>query len=115
MSLCRRPVSPHKLVGIAFSSALLLGLFGLAADGRAQPIDPAAAHQIMVSTGHIQVVGERVTCSGKIDVASLQPLGVTLEGPIEAVIQGGRLTSVSFMRSDITLTKLHVCFRLATS
>lgn len=114
MLIYRRLVAPHKLVGIAFSSALLLGLFGLAASGRAQPTD-AATHQIMVSTGHIQVVGERVTCSGKIDVASLQPLGVTLEGPIEVVIQGGRLTSVSFMRSDITLTKLHVCFRLATS
>jgi LPXTG-motif cell wall-anchored protein len=65
-----------------------------------------AAQHIHVQTDNIQVLGDRVTGIGKVAVDSLQPLGITLEGPVEAVIQGGKITSFTFTLSQDTLAKL---------
>jgi ketosteroid isomerase-like protein len=65
-----------------------------------------AAQHIQVRTENVQGIGDTVTCIGKIDIDALRPLGITLEGPAEAVVQGGKITSFTFTLSQDTLTKL---------
>jgi ketosteroid isomerase-like protein len=65
-----------------------------------------ADQNISVQTEQIQVAGDRVTALGKADVDSLRPLGITLAGPVEAVVQDGKITSFTFMLNDETLARL---------
>jgi ketosteroid isomerase-like protein len=65
-----------------------------------------AGQNISVQTEQVQVEGDRVSCLGKVDIDSLRPLGITLTGPAEAVVQGGKITSFTFTLNDDTLARL---------
>jgi ketosteroid isomerase-like protein len=65
-----------------------------------------AAQHIAIRTEQVQVEGDRLTCVGKVDIDALRPLGITLEGPAEAIVQGGKITSFTFTLSQDTLAKL---------
>jgi ketosteroid isomerase-like protein len=65
-----------------------------------------ADQNISVQTEQVQVEGDRVSCLGKVDIDALRPLGITLVGPAEAVVQGGKITSFTFTLNDDTLARL---------
>lgn len=64
------------------------------------------AQHIYVVTENVQVAGERVTWTARVDVDDLRPLGITLVGTAEATIQDGKFTSFSYTLTDETLAKL---------
>jgi ketosteroid isomerase-like protein len=70
-----------------------------------------AAQHIHVQTDNIQVADDRVTGIGKVAVDSLQPLGITLEGPVEVVVRGGKITSFTFTVSQDTLAQLQAAMQ----
>jgi ketosteroid isomerase-like protein len=65
-----------------------------------------ADQHIQVKTEQVKVAGDRLTWIGKVDTDDVRALGITIEGPAEAVIQGGKITSFAFTLSDATLAKL---------
>jgi hypothetical protein len=65
-----------------------------------------ADQNIRVQTEQFEVAGDRMTWIGKVDVDDLRPLGITIEGPAEAVVQNGKIISFTFTLSQETLAKL---------
>jgi len=65
-----------------------------------------ADQHIQVKTEQVKVAGDTMTWIAKVDVDDVRPLGITIEGPAEAVLQDGKLKSFSFTLSDATLAKL---------
>ncbi len=65
-----------------------------------------ADQHIQVKTEQVKVAGDTMTWIAKVDVDDVRPLGITIEGPAEAVIQGGKIKSFTFTLSDATLAKL---------
>lgn len=65
-----------------------------------------AAQHIQVATENVQVAGERVTWTGRVDIDDLRPLGITLVGTVEATVRDGTIASFSFTLSDETVAKL---------
>jgi LPXTG-motif cell wall-anchored protein len=65
-----------------------------------------ADQNIQVQTEQFEVAGEKMTWIAKVDVDDLRPLGITIEGPVEAVVQNGKITSFTFTLSQETLAKL---------
>jgi LPXTG-motif cell wall-anchored protein len=65
-----------------------------------------AAQHIQVRTENVQAAGDRVLCIGKADVDALRPLGITLVGTVEAVVQSGKISSFTFTLSADTLAEL---------
>ena len=65
-----------------------------------------AAQHIRLQTDNLQMAGDRVTGIGRVEVDTLRPVGITLEGPVETVVQGGKITSFTFTLSQDTLAKL---------
>jgi ketosteroid isomerase-like protein len=65
-----------------------------------------AAQHIQVTTDNVQVTGDRMTWDASVMVDDLRPLGISADGSVEAVIQGGKITSFVFTLSEDTLAKL---------
>jgi SnoaL-like domain len=65
-----------------------------------------ANQHIQVKTEQLKVAGDRLSWIAKVETDDVRPLGITIEGPAEAVIQGGKFKSFSFTLSDATLAKL---------
>ena len=65
-----------------------------------------ANQHIQVKTEQFKVAGDRMTWIAKVDVDDVRPLGITIEGPVEAVVQNGKITSFTFTLSQETLAKL---------
>jgi hypothetical protein len=65
-----------------------------------------ADQHIQVTTEQLNLAGDKLTWIGKVVTDDVRGLGITIEGPAEAIIQGGKITSFSFTLSDATLAKL---------
>jgi hypothetical protein len=65
-----------------------------------------ADQHIQVTTEQLKVAGDNLSWLGKVVTDDVRPLGITIEGPAEAVIQDGKIKSFSFTLSDATLAKL---------
>jgi len=65
------------------------------------------ADNIHVESRNYQVVGDKVTWIGKVSVDSLRNIGVSfIEGPAEAVVQGGKIKSFTYILNQESLAKL---------
>lgn len=65
-----------------------------------------AAQHIQVTASNVKVTGDRVTWDASIVIDDVRPLGISLDGSAEAVIQNGKIGSFTFTLSDETLAKL---------
>jgi LPXTG-motif cell wall-anchored protein len=65
-----------------------------------------ADQHIQVATEQLKVEGDKLTWIAKVDVDDVRALGITIEGPVEAVVQNGKIKSFAFTLSDATLAKL---------
>ena len=65
-----------------------------------------ADQNIAVQTENVQVAGEHITWTVRVDIADLRPLGITLVGSAEATVREGKFTTFSFTLSDETLAQL---------
>jgi hypothetical protein len=65
-----------------------------------------ADQHIQVKTEQLKVAGDMLSWIAKVDTDDVRGLGITIEGPAEAVVQGGKIKSFTFTLSDATLAKL---------
>jgi ketosteroid isomerase-like protein len=65
-----------------------------------------ADQHIQVTTSNVQVTGDRTTWDARVVGDDVRPLSISLDGSVEAVIQGGKITSFAFTLSQDTLTKI---------
>lgn len=64
------------------------------------------AQNIQVTTRNVQVAGDRLSWDASVVVDDVRPLGFSLDGSVEALIQGGKIMSFAFTLSEETLAKL---------
>jgi hypothetical protein len=65
-----------------------------------------ADQHIQVTTEQLNVAGDKLTWIAKVVTDDVRRLGIVIEGPAEAVVQGGKIKSFAFTLSDATLAKL---------
>jgi hypothetical protein len=65
-----------------------------------------ADQHIQVTTEQLAVAGDKLTWIAKVITDDVRGSGIVIEGPAEAIIQGGKIKSFSFTLSDATLAKL---------
>jgi LPXTG-motif cell wall-anchored protein len=65
-----------------------------------------ADQHIQVTTEQLNVAGDKLTWIAKVVTDDVRGIGIVIEGPAEAVVQGGKITSFAFTLSDATLAKL---------
>jgi hypothetical protein len=65
-----------------------------------------ADQHIQVKTEQLKVAGDMLSWIAKVVTDDVRGLGITIEGPAEAVVQGGKIKSFTFTLSDATLAKL---------
>jgi len=69
-------------------------------------LQAVSAQHIQVTTSNVQVTGDRITWDVGVIVDDVRPLGISVDGSAEAVIQGGKIVSFAFTISEETLAKL---------
>ena len=69
-------------------------------------LEADADQHSQVTTSNVQVTGDRITWDASVVVDDVRPLGISLDGSAEAIIQGGKITSFVFTLSEDTLAKL---------
>jgi ketosteroid isomerase-like protein len=65
-----------------------------------------ADQHIQVTTEQLKMSGDTLSWIAKVVTDDVRGSGITIEGPAEAVIQGGKIKSFSFTLSDATLAQL---------
>jgi hypothetical protein len=65
-----------------------------------------ADQHIQVTTEQLNIAGDKLTWIAKVVTDDVRGSGIVIEGPAEAVVQSGKITSFSFTLSDATLAKL---------
>jgi ketosteroid isomerase-like protein len=65
-----------------------------------------ADQHIQVTTEQFNVSGDKLTWIAKVVTDDVRALGITIEGPAEAVLEGGKFKSFAFTLSDATLAKV---------
>jgi hypothetical protein len=65
-----------------------------------------ADQHIQVTTSNVQITGDRMTWDASVMTDDLRQLGISADGSVEAVIQGGKISSFAFTLSEDTLAKL---------